>query len=161
MSDEPDPEVIDDLKLRAASMFDRSRNAREARWVPPVFVDKWPCKTPACKKPVEITEETMDRYVMFNRMLAARSEEKLDFTQIVSCDSCRAELTRTAPDRRRKQVDRMRPVIQQVKASKNPEAEIAAIRQLESWKHPDIAGLVQATRDKLNTPGKKAKKGEV
>jgi hypothetical protein len=161
MGDEMDPEVLADLQLRARTVRERGGQSRGATWHPPTFVDKWPCRNPQCRKPVEVTAETVDRYQVFNGELSKRGEERMDFRAIVYCDPCRDEFQRTAAGRRRGQVDRMALVIRQVKASKNPEGETAAIAQLKAWHHPDVEGLIQAVRARLDGKSGKKVRGEM
>ncbi len=161
MGDEMDPEVLADLQLRAQTIRERGGSSREVTWHAPTFVDKWPCRNPQCRKPVEVTAETVDRYRVFNAELVKRGEDKMDFRAIVYCDQCRVEFQRTAADRRRGQVDRMAPVIRQVKNSKNPEGETSAIVQLKAWHHPDVEGLVQAVRSRLDGKGGQKMRGEL
>lgn len=148
-----DPEVIADLQLRAATLRDRSRAREMPAFEAAKFVDSWPCR--ACKQPVPVTDDGVDRYQVFNRQLARLGQERLDHTKIMFCDSCRNEYQRTAADRRRGQVDRMAVVIKKLKASTKPEEEREMIKQLEAWHHPDVSGLVQAIRNRLD--GTKAK----
>lgn len=157
MSDE-DPEVRADRELRARTERERKAN-RVATWTAPVIADEWPCRV--CSEPVGVTQDAIDQFRLFNRMLARRGEALLDTRAIMYCDGCRAEFKRTAPERRRGQIERMRPVIQRVKRSGNPEAEREAIKQLEQWAHPDLAGLVQSIRDRIASKGRKPERTEV
>lgn len=157
---EQDPEVVADLQLRAATLRERGRAREMPAYEPSKIVDRWPCR--ACKQPVEVTEDGVDRYQVFNRQLARQGEERLDHTKILFCDSCRVEYQRTAADRRRGQVERMAVVIRQLKSSNKPEEERLMIKQLEAWGHPDVTGLVQAIRLRLDGPKTKSKsRGEL
>jgi hypothetical protein len=151
-----DPEVIEDLQLRARTMRERSGN-REAQYTAPVFVSEWACR--ACRELVPITADAMENWQRFNRMLAARNEAAIRTSEIVFCDRCRVEFRRTAPERRRGQVERMRPVIIKLKRSSNPEEEREAIKQLETYGHPDVNGLVAAIRARLESKGRTPDRG--
>jgi hypothetical protein len=152
-----DPEVVADLQLRARTERERTGN-REARWTAPVFVSEWSCRS--CRELVPVTAEAVENWKMFCRMLAARNEAPIRTGEIVFCDRCRAEFRRTAPDRRRGQVDRMRPVIVRLKRSSNPEEERELIKQLEAYGHPDVTGLVAAIRARIESKGTRAGKGD-
>lgn len=158
MSDD-DPEVRADYELRARTERERGRSRGAVAWTRPVFVEEWPCRV--CKEPVSVTQEALDQLRLFNGMLARRGEPILRTTEIMYCDSCRAEFKRTAADRRRGQVERMRPVIQRLKRSSNPENERELIKQLEAWSHPDVPGLIQSIRDRIASKGRKPERGEV
>lgn len=159
MSYELDPEVLADLQLRESTVRERGnrRSAPMPSWSPPAIVGQWPCKV--CKRPVDVPDAAMERFEAFSAALVRRGEQPLDEKRILFCDECRNEYIRTAPDRRRGQVERMRPVIVQLKNSRNPEQEWAAIKQLEEWRHPDVPGLVQSIRARIDAKSSKAPKG--
>lgn len=147
---EPDPEVIADLQLRDATERDRSRTRRASyAWTPSKIVGAWRCKNLRCPAFVEVTEETMERFCMFNSQLRSRGEAPLDPSKILYCDPCITEYKRTAPDRRRAQMDRMAVVIRQLKDSGDASRERDLIAQLEEWGHPDVTGLVKAITERL------------
>jgi len=146
---EVDPEVIADLKLRAATEHDRSRSRPTSyAWTPPKIVGAWHCKNPRCRVLVDVTEETMERFCMFNAHLRRRGEDPLEPSKILYCDSCIVEYKRTAPDRRRGQMDRVAVAIRQLKESGDSSRERDLIAQLEEWGHPDVTGLVQAITER-------------
>ncbi len=171
MSDDEDPEVRADAQLRASSMFDRTRTGEpNYAWQPPAVIGAWKCRTPACKRFCDVTEDTFSAMAMWNRELARRGDAPLEINATLWCDSCRAEMRRTAPDRRRGQVDRMAKVIKQLKDGKtaidvpgekgNELVNVeAAYKLLEKWGHPDVAGLRQCLAEKTS-PNKRAQRGE-
>jgi len=178
MSDEIDPEVIADLKLRAYSQFDSTRSRGEGvyDWKPPAAVTQWKCKTPPCKSFVDVDAETVERWEIFNKRLRANGDSKGDARPIAShdvmlCDSCRAEHAKIQPQRLRKRTDRMADVIRQLKAGESVirfetnEGRHSANRtetfaKLIEWGHPDVTGLQQSLAEK-DSPNKKPTKGYV
>ncbi len=168
MSDEEfDPEVAADLALREASVHDaaRTRTANYA-WSPPKTVAMWRCKRPGCQGTLEITQEAVEALETANRQLRRTGEKPLTTSEVVFCLRCRAEFVRSAPDRRRAQVDRMAYVIKQLKAGetriqvrdKDGERwldEREALDQLAKWGHPDVKGFEEALkrrRERDNKP---------
>jgi hypothetical protein len=145
-----DPEVLADLAFREASVRDpnRTRSDSNYTWTPPTSVGVWACRNPHCRRLTKIYQANLDAFHTFNRMLAARDEPPLDGTKIAFCEDCTVENNRTAPARRRAQVDRMADAIRQLKASTDPEQERELITNLVKWGHPDVAGLVTAIRER-------------
>jgi hypothetical protein len=158
VSDE-DPEVRADIELRARTERQRGRTSNAATWSPPEIAARWPCRV--CRTLVDVSGDGVALYLRFNEMLKRRNEEPLSTEQIMYCDACRGEFKRTAAERRRGQIERMRPLIQRLKRSGNPESERALILQLEQWGHPDVNGLVQAIRDRIASKGRKPERTEV
>jgi hypothetical protein len=154
-----DPEVLADIKLREETRRDstRTRGAAVYSWRPPETVAVWPCK--ACKCLVEVAQDPVDWFNLFNRELAKRGEEPLDKAKIAYCDRCRIEFRRTGADRRRAEVERMRPAIIAIKASKQPRSEHEHIANLRKWHHPDVDGLLQWCDEQLKTPSGKKRGG--
>lgn len=150
MSDEPDPEVVDDLQLRDRSAADRARTRGDGvyDWRQPKIVGKWHCFAPHCQSLVDVTEETMDRWATFNSHLASRGEPPLDHGRILRCDSCRAAFAAVRSSKLRERVDQMADLIRQLKAAQDPRREREIIAQLEKWHHPDVQGLLSALEAK-------------
>jgi hypothetical protein len=160
VSDEEfDPEVAADLAFREASERDttRTRGKGVYDWTKVKFVAMWRCKRPGCVGTLEITQEAVDALETSNRELDRRGERRIATSEVVYCETCRKEFLRTAPDRRRAQVDRMAYVIQQLKAGetriqvrdKDGERwldEREAFDQLEKWGHPDVKGFEEALK---------------
>lgn len=161
MSNEPDPEVVADLKLRAATERDRSRTRGEGvyEFQPSPVVAEWACRNDRCRNLVAVPQEALDRVAVFDGILARQDQQPLDVGLIVYCNSCRIIFLRTAADRRRWQVERMRPAIAQLKSSGKPEEERGLMKQLDAWGHPDVLGLVQAIRSRLDGGGASKKIG--
>lgn len=146
---EPDPEVIADLQLRAATERDRSRSRPESyEWSPPKIVGKWKCRNPECAGFADVPEIAMERFFAFSAQLRSRGEGSLDPTKILYCEPCQAAYKASAPDRRRAQVERMAVEIRKLKESGDPTRERDLIAQLEEWGHPDVDGLVKAITDR-------------
>lgn len=165
MSDEElDPEVRADLELREQTTRDRtrSRSTRIYDWRPPVFVENWPCSVPNCDGEYPVESDAVERLEIFNAQLMRKGERPITKSEIGYCESCRAEYKRTAPERRRAQVDRMADGIRKLKAAANPQLEYTLLRQLEQWGHPDVKGLVEAIRLSREKPGsKRVRSGDV
>jgi hypothetical protein len=172
MSDEIDPEVVADLKLRAYSERDRSRSrGADYAWKPPTIVTQWKCRTPPCKEFVDVTEETIERWEIFNRQLSRMGEGPLVSHTILWCDSCLAEHAKLRPVKLRKRVERMADVIKQLKAGdkiiryRTDEGDHAddrgkAFDRLREWGHPDVPGLISSLAEKAAaSPGKRERRG--
>lgn len=155
MSFAEDPEVVADLKLRSYTEHDRSRSKEPPTYVRPKFVGAWKCRTPACGALVDIIEETMERWAIFNRQLRAKGEPPIDTSQVVFCAACMELYRASSSDKRRKEVDRMADVIRQLKdrssiisveynGQRHTLEVPEAYKRLEKWGHPDVPGLKQA-----------------
>lgn len=103
--------------------------------------------------------------VMFNRELERRGESVLDTKQVMYCASCAAILKETASDRRRQQTDAVADVVKQLFAGEtnirvrrkdgvHHVDEREALKQLQTWGHPDVAGLEHALSER-----RKSKRG--
>lgn len=114
----------------------------------PRDVTRWQCR--ACRSLVGITADALELFEKFNDVLIRRGEPHLDNRQIVFCRDCRVPYRQKLAEHNTKRVAEMREVIRRLKGSRNPEAERAAIKQLETWGHPDVPGLVQAIRNRLD-----------
>lgn len=160
---EPDPEVLADLRLREESRHDPSRTRGRGAydWSPPAFVGVWGCRRPGCARLVSVTQEAVDYADQCDGWLRARSEDPLDRNRVAYCDLCLAEYKRTAPDRRRKQVDEMAVKIRELKESRDPHGERDLVDQLQRMGHPDVSGLVQQLSEQraLENASGKRKKG--
>ncbi len=171
MSFEEDPEVVADLKLRAYTERDKSRTrTAEYDWKPPPVVTQWKCRTPPCKEFVDVDAETIERWEIFNRELRKRGEKPIASHEVLWCASCLGEHARIRPDRLRARVERMRSVIQQLKAGdqtiryRTNDGEVAtderaALEQLKAWGHPDVPALVESIRQRNATPSKRERRG--
>lgn len=114
------------------------------------------CRT--CKIPVAVTEETIERWWMFNRMLRAQGQEPIAADRIVLCDACRDEDKRATADSRRREVDRLASTIRELKDTSDPQRERELVAQLRAQRHPDVDGLVMAIgQRKQSTKRTKAK----
>lgn len=165
MSDEPDPEVIADLRLRAASEHDRSR-ARSLKiydWKQPEFVGSWPCRRPGCKGRFDVQDDDIARFNMFNRELAKKNEQGIKPSDVAYCEPCKGVYVATAANRRRGLVEKLRVLIVELKASRDPAGEKELLEKMKAMHHPDIPGLIEAIRTKgeKQTSGKRARASEV
>jgi hypothetical protein len=147
---EPDPEVLADLALREASIHDMTRSRGEGAydWKPVRPVCLWRCRNAKCGGFAQVYQDNIDALAMFDRELVKRGEQPLDASKILYCDDCLAEYRRTAPDRRRAQIDRMAVAIRSLKESDDATRERDLIAQISTWGHPDVEGLVKAITDR-------------
>jgi hypothetical protein len=145
-----DPEVLADLRLRDNSMFDRTRSrGRDVyTWSPPAIVGFWGCRRPTCEGAVNVTQDALDYASQCDGWLISRGEQPLERYKISYCDRCLVEYKRTAPDRRRKQVDAMAVKIRELKESNDPFGERDKIDELVKMGHPDVNGLVQVLQER-------------
>lgn len=157
--DEPDPEVLADLALRKASEHDSSRT-RTAKydWSEPEFVGQWKCRRPECTMFVGITEDALNAFCTFNDELRRRGEATLEKDSIVWCPRCLAEYKRSAGDRRRGQVERMRVAIIELKGTPKSYRERELLDQLRLWGHPDVDGLTNWLRERSKNGNGKRKR---
>ena len=144
MSDEDlDPEIVADLRLRARTV--RERGGRDVGplydWTKPKLVAEWECRAPSCGTTVGVTEETLERLVLFEAMLRRRGEAPLDKDRIVFCDECRDARRRAEATSARAAVDTLAAVIRRFKASTEPEEQRALIKQLRELGHPHVDEL--------------------
>ncbi len=100
---------------------------------------------------------------MANRWLATRNEEPIRPSQIAYCDVCRVEYVRTAADRRRGQVEKLRKLIIELKESRDANGERDLIKQIEAMHHPDVRGLLEriAAKKEAQPASKRARPSEV
>lgn len=163
MSDEEDPEVLADLRLRASSMHDSSRTRAvdvNQLWQRPVLVTEWRCRFPDCRVMVGMDQDAVDRLERFNAELArrrARGEadaHPIETHQIMICDAHKRLFDEKRAHRLRERVVELRDAIQQIKASSDPRNEKALIEILHKRHHPDVDGLLQAIEERIGTKGK-------
>lgn len=148
MSYEMDPEVLADLKLRAATEYDRTRS-RPSRdsigtWQPDPIVAGWRCRNDKCPEVVPVTQETIDRAEIFDRELVRRGEMPIDRKATVFCEACVRRFAASRGVVKRNAVDELAQVIAKIKASPNPRNEHTLLEQLRKRHHPDIDGLLQS-----------------
>jgi hypothetical protein len=161
---EPDPEVLADLALRRASEHDRTRSRGDGiyDWEPSKPVGFWACRNPQCKGMADVYEENVTAFGIFNREIVKRGEKPLEDHRIMFCDRCLAEYRRTAPDRRRAQVERMAVAIRSLKESGDATRERDLIAQISEWGHPDVEGLVNAIAERRAAEsGRSSKKRQI
>src|SRR5689334_13171709 len=109
MSDrELDPEVLADLRLRAATERERGhlRDAPMPTWQPPKIVDRVPCRG-RCGNLVDWTDAAEERVAVFNRRLLATREAPIDKTRVVFCSACSAKGREMAAENNTKKADAM------------------------------------------------------
>lgn len=168
MSDEMDPEVIADLKLRAYTEHDSSRTRRAVSAIggggPEPFVAAWACRNPPCAKPVPVTQTAIDTLAQFNGepYKFARESRPIKESHVVACPECE----HLARDYRAKAMDTRRyelsKAIKLLKEKKNPRDEKDLVELLKKLRHPDVAGLIEAIETRHKLPGnKRASRGDV
>lgn len=148
MSDEElDPEIIADLRLRAATERDASRERPTSlRFEPCRTVRTLPCREPTCRKPCELSETGAARIMQFNRRLISLGEQPISEYQIMICPECRAHFVAAKGKRNRERIEESRKLIRALKDSKDFENEHAIWKRLEQMHHPDIHGLRESLR---------------
>lgn len=156
---EPDPEVVADLRLRAATQHDSTRQRGEGvyAWRKPDDVGAWKCRG-GCGTLVGVTEDVMAQYATFNGYLRKKLEAPLNHDAIVLCDRCRARMEKERSHRLHEKVEKLRGVIQALKAHKEPRKAVELLQQLKDYKHPDPQGLLDAIDARRSTSGDKAKR---
>lgn len=145
MSDE-DPEVVADLRLRAATERDPNRSREMPRYEPAKIHSHVPCRG-RCGAIVSWTEEAEHAFQTWNRVLAAKAEAPLDKTRIVFCNTCRQRGAELTADANRKKVDAMAAAIRELKIGCHEHRENELLDKLEQAGHPDVPGLRQWLRD--------------
>jgi hypothetical protein len=162
--DEEDPEVIADLRLRAASEFDRTRTRPTGHrsFSPDPVIGQVPCRG-RCGALADWTESAENAFQTWNRVLERRDEGPLDKTRIVFCETCRKLGQHMSAERNRVHVDKLADLIRQLKESTEPESERDLIERIAKLNHPDVAGLVKAIKDarERETGNKRARRSEV
>ncbi len=149
MSEELDPEVIADLRLRAQTERERGNRAAAAPvWTPPVIVDSWPCRHPQCSVRVDVTQDVVDQLAVFNGYLRRRNERPIPTDAVVVCDTHRLALTAYRTEQLDKKRTAMTEAVQKLKASPNARAEHELLAELKRMHHPDIDGLLQSLEAK-------------
>lgn len=153
-----DPEVVADLKLRAATERERGKHRdadRSLDWSPPVIVGAWPCRF--CSVLVDVPEETMSRWSTFNTHLRSRGEPPLDYRKVLVCAECDNDRRMRSGDVRRQEADEMARLIRLLKSASDLESSEArtAIAQLRGLHHPDVDGLVESLRTRSAKRGKR------
>lgn len=142
---EQDPEVLDDLRLRAASQYDSTRQRGEGvyAWRKPDDVGAWKCRG-GCGTLVGVTEDVMAQFATFNGYLRKKLEAPLNHDAIVLCDRCRARMLTERSYRLYERVENLRKTIQALKAHPEPRKASVLLAELSDYKHPDIPGLLDA-----------------
>lgn len=165
MSDEleMDPEVIADIKLRAATERDPTRSRKLPRFEPSPTVGHWPCRNNACQMPCEVTQAGVEMFDMFNKLLVKRGEQPISTEDVLVCDICRRFLDRHAEQKAGERDEQMRRDVKRLRAAKDPDRELAGDellkKRLERW-HPDLYGLLESLRHSKNK-NKRARPEEV
>jgi hypothetical protein len=148
MSFSEDPEVVADIKLRAATLRDSSRSREMPTFIPARITGQVPCRG-RCGSLVDWTEEAEERFAIFNRILARKMEAPLDKTRIAFCNKCRTTGMAMQGERNRKATDLMKQFIVELKnGPKSAERERELVDKITKLGHPDVAGLVQAIQER-------------
>ena len=149
MTDEQDPEVLADLRLRASSMHDRTRaRPTKSAWSPPAIVDRWPCKT-GCGAMVDVPIDAVQALDVFNAQLKRQREKPIAPSQVMVCDKCKATLLEQEAEEKRTRAERVSFHVAALGASKGiPTEEHGILEQLKRWGHPDPEGLAKAIAER-------------
>lgn len=159
MSDEIDPEVLADLRLRASSQHDRTRTGA-GTWSPPKIVDRVPCRN-RCGAVVAWTAEAEDTFQTFNRQLAARADAPLDKTRIMFCARCEAEGRAQRATGLRGLHAKVAEAIRELKNGCEPDRERELLAKLSKAGHPDVKGLEQWLREKAAKSSRRVTRGSL
>jgi hypothetical protein len=165
VSDEIDPEVLADLRLRAATERDPTRSREMPKWTPPRFIGKVPCRG-RCGALIDWPEDAEEQFAMFNRELARRMEAPLDKTRIDFCAACRKIGVTNTANNNRKGVDAVAVLIREYRGgttspvppgpAPTEKRQREILDQLKKLHHPDVEGLEKAVREARD--GKTGKK---
>jgi hypothetical protein len=173
VSDELDPEVLADLQLRSRSSYDSTRTrTADYDWTKPVDVAQWKCRTQACAERIGVTQEAVDRLADANRVLARMKQPSVTVDEVMLCPTCYADTASKAARIQQAVRDRSAQIIRQLKASaKTITVETskttytlspdAAYSKLTEWGHPDVEGLRNAIRERLEGKAGKRKAGDL
>jgi hypothetical protein len=142
-----DPEVIADLRLRAASERSRGNGDPTLSYRAPVLVEQWPCRG-KCGATVPVDEAGVHARNKANAQLARRGEPELGKHEIAFCPACKAKYAPARGDAMRRHADAMAAAIRELKTLvDNDLRERALIARLRELGHPDVDGLVRAVRE--------------
>lgn len=163
---EPDPEVLEDLRLRDASERDPTRTrptpALIGTWQPDPMAGMWACRGLNAANPcpqrtmVPVTAADIERLLIFNAELRRLGQDPIDSGTVVRCEPCRRGIAHQRSLKLWDRVDAVADHIRQLKASPDPRREREIIKQLEAWGHPDVAGLLQVLSDRAKGKSKGA-----
>jgi hypothetical protein len=165
MSDEMDPEVIADLKLRAYSERDSSRGKvtedHIANWRPDGVVTQWKCRMEKCMRFMDVTQEGIDRLDDANAHLAKRGEPPLKSFEVAICQTCMRMRAGDVGRRLRERVTGLAENIRKLKEHAKPRQASELLAAIIKAKHPDLPGLldaIEARRSKSGESGKRERK---
>jgi hypothetical protein len=173
VTDDIDPEVLADLRLRASTEYDRSRT-RDANydWKRPADVAQWRCRRCGCD--VGVTQDAVDRFEDCNRILARMGEAPITTSIVVACEPCRVIVADAVQKRNARVCASTKEIIQQLKAGMTANIRIVrhngearadkreALQQLEQWGHPDVRGLEAWLEEQnLKSSGRRSRKAGV
>lgn len=92
-----------------------SRHAEPPAWRSPKIADRVPCLVPFCRNRVEVTEEALESFVTFSKILRARGEEPLDASKTFCCASCGEKRRLEALNKSTKRRERVTEAIKYLK----------------------------------------------
>lgn len=160
MTDE-DPEVVADLRLRAATERDSTRTRPTKQgWSPPAIVDRWPCKT-GCGAMVDVPIDAVQALDVFNAQLKRQRERPIAPSQVMVCEKCKVTLLEQEAEEKRTRTERVAHHVAALNASHGmPTEEKGILEQLKRWGHPDPEGLAKAIADRrASERGNKPRRG--
>jgi hypothetical protein len=144
--EELDPEIIADLRKRAATEHDatRSRGDGVYDWSPAAIVEQWPCRTCGLAM-VGVTAEQVEAREVFNRKLRARREQEIPKSAVVFCEACLERARQLGAERRARERVEMAALIRELRSLvDNDLREKSILARLRVLGHPDVDELQRA-----------------
>lgn len=137
----------------------RKKSANSLRDMRGTVVGHWPCRNPECRKPVEVTDDTMTAMATFNKQLRAGRNPPIASGEVVVCADCMKLLDAQRMRVQEKQRVRTKEAIIELKAGAIGARATFLYAQLEKDNHPDIAGLRSTIEEKQQGSKTKRSKG--
>ena len=161
MSDEEDPEVVADLRLRAATERDDSRSrltpAQLLAWKPDAPVAQWHCRHPSCASLVDVTQEAVDTLATMNGRLRSLGEREIPTDAVMLCEPHRNLMHRILEEKHGEQRVELAECVKRMRQSPAPRNEHDLIKRMTALHHPDVTGLIESLAAKLEKKPAKAK----
>jgi hypothetical protein len=160
VSEELDPEVVADLRLRAYSERDSSRarvsEHHLATFRPDDPVAEWKCRNPNCARFMPVTQEAIDRLDDANRHWPKKAgQPPLKSYEVAMCDACSQWVKDNRSQRLRDKVTKLADLIRRLKDSTHPREATELLADIAKCHHPDIPGLLDAIEAKRASKGDK------
>jgi hypothetical protein len=152
---EVDPEVVADIELRDRSERDpnRARDLRSAaggELGDRKTVGHWLCRVATCRRPVEVTADTVYVLEVMNAHLAGRGEAPIQTLDVVFCEEHRQKLGEARQAVSIQVRAKVRDYILELRSEDppSPDRERDLISKIEALGHPDTKGLLQSIGDR-------------